>query len=46
MRMEITNMEYTVDAPILLRQVNMIRNLRNNATDGKRSNSTWSELTR
>ena len=46
MRTEITNMEYRVDVPILFRQVNMIRNPRNNATDEKRSNPTWSELTR
>ena len=46
MRTEITNMEYRVDAPILLRQINMICNPRNNASDGKRSNPTWSELTR
>ena len=44
MRTEITNMEYRVNAPILFRKVNMIRNLRNNATDGKRSNPMWSEL--
>ena len=46
MRMEITNMEYRLDAPILLQKVNMICNPKNNATDGKRSKPTWSELTR
>ena len=46
MRMEITNMEYGVDAPILFQKVNMIHNPRNYATDGKKSNPTWSELTR
>ena len=46
MRTEITNMEYGVDAPILFQQVNIIHNPRNNATDRKRSNPTWSELTR
>ena len=46
MRTDITNMEYRVDAPILLQKVNMICNPRNNAADGKRSNPMWSELTR
>ena len=46
MRMEIANMEYGVDVPILLWQVNMICNPRNNAMDGKRSNPTWSKLMR
>ena len=46
MRTQIANMEYWVDAPILCWQVNMIGNPRNNATDRKRSNPTWSELTR
>ena len=46
MRTEITNMEHRVDVSILFWQVNMIHNPRNNATDGKRSNPTWSELTR
>ena len=46
MRMQIANMEYWVDVPILCWQVNMIGNPRNNATDRKRSNPTWSELTR
>ena len=46
MRMEIANMEYGVDAPILYWQVNIIGNPRNNATDRKRSNPTWSELMR
>ena len=46
MRTEIANMEYRVDVPILVWQVNMICNLRNNATNGTRSNPTWSKLTR
>ena len=46
MRMQIANMEYRVDAPILCGQVNMIGNPRNIATYRKRSNPTWSELTR
>ena len=45
-RTEIANIEYGVDAPILFQQVNTICNLKNNATDGKRSNLMWSELTR
>ena len=40
MRMEIANMKYRVDAPILFWQVNMIYDPRNNATDGKRCNPT------
>ena len=46
MRMEIANMEYGVDAPILFWQVNTIYNPRNNAIDGKRSNPMWSKLMR
>ena len=45
-RMEIVNMEYGVDAPILIQQVDMICNPRNNATDGKISNPMWNELRR
>ena len=44
-RMEIANIEYGVDAPILCWQVNMIYNPRNNATDGKRFNPMWNKLT-
>ena len=36
MRMEITNIEYGVDVPILFWQVNIICNPRNNATAGKK----------
>ena len=46
MRVEIANMEYGVDVPILFWQVNMICNLQNNAADRKRSNPMWSKLTR
>ena len=46
MRMEITNIEYRAYAPILFQEVNMRCNPRNNATSGKRSNPTWSKLTR
>ena len=46
MRIEIANMEYGVDVPILFQKVNMIHNPRNNATDGKRSNPIWSKLMR
>ena len=46
MRVEIANIEYGVDASILFWQVNAICNPRNNATDRKKSNPTWNELTR
>ena len=44
--MEIANMEYGVDVPILFQKFNMICNPRNNATDGKRFNPMWSKLIR
>ena len=46
MKMEIANIEYGVDEPILFWQVNIICNMENNATDGKKSNLMWSELMR
>ena len=45
-KMEIANMEYGEDAPILFQQVNIIFKLKNNASDGKRSNPMWSKLMR
>ena len=38
MRIQIANIKYGVDVPILFLQVNMICNPRKNATDGKKSN--------
>ena len=43
-RIEIANMEYGLDVPILFQQVNTIHNPKNNATDETKSNSKWSKL--
>ena len=43
---EIANMEYGMDVPILFLKINMICNLRKNATDKKRSKPMWSKLMR